>query len=262
VIDPQTHIAAKGSGAIIPPGKLSTLFMMEPEGIRKSPSLYFVERCTLSLAAHDSLLPKLRVVNVAILRGNIEVSAKDNRRARLVVVIEKTAQPSHPVKFKLKLLRTNRLSIRYVNVDEANLIKRRREQARVRSFLIFVIASLNSYAFLPRYNRYAVIALLSKHARAVTNSRKLRKRKLVVGTLRFLHAKDIGLDCLEPTDYMRQAGDYRVNVPGGNFHWVLVLGSEQFSKAGYRAESLSSPGLFFFEYSVSAYCPNPGNGFP
>jgi hypothetical protein len=43
MIDPQTHIAAKGPGAIIPPGKLSTLFVVKPKRIRKSPALYFVE---------------------------------------------------------------------------------------------------------------------------------------------------------------------------------------------------------------------------
>jgi hypothetical protein len=91
VIDPQTHVAAKGAGAIIPPGKLAALFMMKPEGIGKSPALYFVERCTLSLAAHDSFLPKLRIVNVAILRRHIEVPAKDGRRVRLVVVVKKPA---------------------------------------------------------------------------------------------------------------------------------------------------------------------------
>src|SRR6266498_610562 len=98
VIDPQTPIAAKGSGPIIPPGKLSTLFVVKPERIGKSPALYFVEGCTLRLAAHDSLLPELRIVDVASLRRHIEVAAKDERRANLVVIIEKAPQPFHPVK--------------------------------------------------------------------------------------------------------------------------------------------------------------------
>ena len=110
------------------------------------------------------------------------------------------------------------MSIRNVNVDDANTSKRAGEQARVRPFLIFVIASLNVHALLPRDNRDAVITLLSKHTRAVTNSRKLVERKLVVGALRFLHAEYIRLDCLKPANYMWQAGDYRVNVPGCDFH--------------------------------------------
>ena len=65
--------------------------MMKPEGIGKSPALDVVERCTLRLAAHDSFLPELRIVNVAILGRHIEVPAKDDRRVRLVVVVKKPA---------------------------------------------------------------------------------------------------------------------------------------------------------------------------
>jgi hypothetical protein len=77
----------------------------------------------------------------------------------------------------------------------------------MRSFLIFVIASLNVHAFPLRDDRYAVVTLLTKNTRAVTDSGKLLKRKLVVGALGFLHAEDVGLGCLKPTDYMRQTGN-------------------------------------------------------
>ena len=55
-------------------------------------------------AAHYSFLPQRRVMDVAIFGRNIEIAAKNNRHVRLVVVVEETAQPSHPVQLKLKLL--------------------------------------------------------------------------------------------------------------------------------------------------------------
>jgi hypothetical protein len=235
VINAQTHVATKGAGAIIPPGKLAAFLVMQPEGVSKSPSFYFVERKTLSLAAHYSLLPKLRVVNVAILRRNIEVSAKDHRRVRLVIIVEKPAQAFHPVKLKLKLFRADRLSIRYVNINNANSIKGRREEARVRSFLIFVIAPLNINAFLPRDDADAVITLLPEDTRAVTDSGEVLERKLVVGYLGFLHAKDVGLDGLKPTDYVWQASDDGVNVPGCDFHNDFGAGNVNVSPAAAQA---------------------------
>src|SRR6266498_4839074 len=117
--------------------------MMKPEGIGKAPSLNFIERQTFSLAAHDSFLPKERVMNVAVLWRHIEVAAKNYRRIQLVAIVKKVAQPSYPVKLKLKLFRAHRLTVRNIHVDDANTRKSAGQQPCVCSFLIFIIATLH-----------------------------------------------------------------------------------------------------------------------
>ena len=79
VINSQPHVATKGPRAIIPPRKMSALFVMKPERVRESPALYLVERSAFSLAAHNALLPQLRVMNVPVLGRNVEVSAENYR---------------------------------------------------------------------------------------------------------------------------------------------------------------------------------------
>jgi len=104
VVDAQTHVAAKGARSIIPPGKLSALFVMQPEGVGKTPALNLVERGPFSLAAHDPLLPKLWIVDITILGRHVEIATQNHWRTRLVVEIKKTTQTLHPIELKHKLL--------------------------------------------------------------------------------------------------------------------------------------------------------------
>jgi hypothetical protein len=78
----------------------------------------------------------------------------------------------------------------------------------VGAFLILVIASLQIDAFLSRNNRYPVITLLPKDTGAITDFGKLLEGKLIVCALRLLHAKDVRLNRLKPTDGVWQARDY------------------------------------------------------
>ena len=78
----------------------------------------------------------------------------------------------------------------------------------MRAFLIFVVAPLQVGALLSRNNRYAVIALLPKDTGAITDFRELLEGKLIVCALRLLHAKDVRLNRLKPTDGVWQARDY------------------------------------------------------
>jgi hypothetical protein len=77
----------------------------------------------------------------------------------------------------------------------------------VRTLLIFVIPALHIRALIARDDRYPVVTLLSKDTGAVTYFGKLSKGKLIVSTLRLLHAENIRLDGFEPANYMRQARD-------------------------------------------------------
>src|SRR4029077_12923487 len=99
----------------------------------------------------------------------------------------------------------------------------------MRAFLIFVIASLQLRAFLPRDNRYAVITLLPKDTRAITDFRELFKGKLIVRTLRLLHTKNVRPDGFKPANDVWQPRDDGIDVPGGDLHKSCVLVNLTFS---------------------------------
>jgi len=162
MIDPQTKLRRNAPRAIVPPGKLSTFLMMQPERVGKTQRLISFERGAFGLAAHDSFLPEFRVVNVTIFRRHIEVAAKHYPVAWLVVVVKKRAQSFHPVKLEGKLLRPNGLTVWNIDVNDTNAVDGGGEQTRVRALLIFVVATLHIGAFLPGKNRHTVVALLSK----------------------------------------------------------------------------------------------------
>src|SRR6185369_9756323 len=191
----------------IPPGKLSPFLVMPAKRISKAPTFDFVERSPFGLAAHDSFLPQLGIVHVSIFRRHVEVAAEDDWGTNLKVVVKKRAQTFHPIKFELKLLRADRLPIRYVDIHDLNAIDPGGQETRMRSFLILVVSATHFRAFLPRQNRNAVVTLLSEDTGAVADLRKLIERKLVVRAFRLLHAKHVGLDRFEPAKHMRQASD-------------------------------------------------------
>jgi hypothetical protein len=82
------------------------------------------------------------------------------------------------------------------------------QQTRMCALLIFVVSSLKFGAFLARNDCHTVVTLLPEDTRAITDARKFIKGKLIVCALRLLHAKDVWLNRLKPTDGVWQARDY------------------------------------------------------
>jgi hypothetical protein len=62
--------------------------------------------------------------------------------------------------------------------------------------------------------------LLAKQQTIVTGSFEFKRREFVVRAFRFLHAKDVGLLFLEPTEDQGQASNNRVDVPGSDLHFL------------------------------------------
>src|ERR1043165_1925196 len=74
-----------------------------------------------------------------------------------------------------------------------------------------------------RKDRDAVVALLAMQHAVIANGLQLQQGELVVGTFGFLDAEDVRLFFLKPTNDQRQSRDDRINVPGGDLHWVSSL---------------------------------------
>src|SRR5689334_17244985 len=91
---------------------------VQSKRIGEAPVLDVLERCLFRLAEKNSILPKLWIVHVAFFGSYIEISAKQNRRIRIAVLIEKLAQALHPSQLELIFIRPNHLAVRNIDIDD------------------------------------------------------------------------------------------------------------------------------------------------
>src|SRR5438270_5001630 len=148
----QTIVATKSALPVIPPRIESALFRVQTKGICKSPLPDFFKRRALAFAEQNMPFPLCRVVHVALFRRNIEVAAEQHTLALVIMLIEETAQPLHPFQLETIFIRTNKLPVRDIHVDDAHAFDCRRDQTRLRSLLIIMQASLNIRARTTREN--------------------------------------------------------------------------------------------------------------
>jgi chromate transport protein ChrA len=89
-------------------------------------------RLSLGLAAHDALLPKLWVMNIAVFRSYVKVPAKQDRIRVLVEGFKKRLQTLHPFELEFILFRTNRLTVGDIDVDDIYSRKPSRQETGMR----------------------------------------------------------------------------------------------------------------------------------
>src|SRR5215510_3263253 len=80
----------------------------------------------LRLAEKNSSAPQHRIVDVTILGCNVEVSAQQNTLACLIARVEERPEPLEPFKLEIVFVRAHGLSVRHVDVDDANSANCRR----------------------------------------------------------------------------------------------------------------------------------------
>ena len=74
VIDTQAEVAAKGAGAVIPPGKMAARFCVQSKGVSEAPILYALQRRLFLLAEHDPPVPQPDVMHIALFGSDIEIT--------------------------------------------------------------------------------------------------------------------------------------------------------------------------------------------
>src|SRR5437763_14505538 len=99
---------------------MPTFFGVHPESVREAPVLDLLKRGLLRFAEQNPILPKLRIVNVAFFRSDIEVTAQQHRRVWIVILIEQLAQAIHPFELELILVCADHLTVWHVDIDDAD----------------------------------------------------------------------------------------------------------------------------------------------
>ncbi len=82
-VDPHAPVIVEVTGAVIPPGVKTVLLVDQPKGVDEPDGLDLGERGPLGLADVGRAEELGRVVDIAILRCDVEVSANGDRRRRI-----------------------------------------------------------------------------------------------------------------------------------------------------------------------------------
>jgi len=122
------------------------------------------------------------------------------------------AQCRKPAQLVLELVRAHRLSVRYVDVDDAYAANRRREHA-----LLLVLEAGDAGDHVPqrlfRKDRHAVVGALPAERHVQSQRLDLVLREVRVGELRLLQRDRVHGIGREPVPEVRQADAQRVDVP-------------------------------------------------
>ncbi len=129
-----------------------------------------------------------------------------------------------PVELVPVFLRTDRLAVRHVEVDDPDARDGRRDHA-----LLFVREVgqrrhdvVHGAGAIAHDQRDAVVRALSGEMRLVSGRGEVLARKLAVLRLGFLQAHDVRPRGREPVEQARQAHVERVDVPGGELQGGLL----------------------------------------
>src|SRR5512138_695675 len=112
--------------------------------------------------------------------------------------IKKGAQSMHPVEFKRVFLRTDHLAVGDINIDYVYSREACCEQTRLRGFIIIWITAPATLANIASEDCHSVVRLLAKTLTMIASFAKYVGGKLIIRTLRLLHAQHIRLVKIEP----------------------------------------------------------------
>src|SRR5688572_29726993 len=108
--------------------------MMQTQRVDQSDAAELLERLALAVGAHDGAAPKVRVVNVLILRRDVEVAA-DDQMLLPVFALQAIPQPGVPLQLVSVGRRSDRLTVWRVDGINAQCSDGDSNHARLRVFL-------------------------------------------------------------------------------------------------------------------------------
>src|SRR4051812_32710163 len=112
-------------------------FRMHSEGIGEPKFPDVLKRAAFRVAEENAVLPEPRIVHVALFRRDIEIAAKQNIGSWIASLIEQLPQTLHPAQLELVFIRSDRLTVGNVNVDDANAGHVSHQKARLTLGIIF-----------------------------------------------------------------------------------------------------------------------------
>src|SRR5438105_7688822 len=218
VVNAQARVAPESPLAVIPPGELAALRVVQAEGVLEAPPPDPLNRLALRPAEKNVAAPQFRVVHVPVFRRDVEVAAQKKLVVRPELLFEKGAQALQPFELEAVLVRADRLPVRHVDVDHLHPLYPRRDEPRVRAPLVSRHPAPHVLYVLAREDGDAVVGRLPVDRRRVAEFGELRRGEALLRALQLLHAEHVGAGLPKPAPDYFQASQHRVHVPRRDDH--------------------------------------------
>ncbi|OPZ08892.1 MAG: hypothetical protein BWZ07_03083 [Alphaproteobacteria bacterium ADurb.BinA280] len=167
--------------------------------------------------AKNLFMPGNRIVDVAILRRNVEITHHQQARIIAQLALKMARDLVQPIQFVGELFAAHGLAVDHIEIGDAHASDGRNQNAALR-----VIQACNVCHHimnrLPGQQGHTVVGLLPAEGDLIAHRLDRRTRKLCIFQLGFLNAEHIRLRQRTPLLHMRQPHIERVHIPAGEFH--------------------------------------------
>ncbi len=200
VVDSQPLVLLESSFAVAPPGIDAFFFVMLAEAIFKA-EVHQMSHCfAFGGGAMDLFSPHIRVMDVPVIEGDVEVSRHDDFFIRSELVIEQLSHALEPGEFVVVLFVVDLPSIGHVEVEHDGVLHDAAEDAF--RFAVTIPGKRLDHAFhrVLAEGGYSVVGLLAGELDVVAGVFQGFGWKQIVDDFGFLEAQDVGVVIGEPVE--------------------------------------------------------------
>src|SRR5215468_10070328 len=157
---------------------------MDSKRVVQAEAAQITKSSAFAIRSHDGAVPKLGIINISVLRSDIEIATYDE--VGRCFFRKASSKPAIPVEFVFVCCRTNGLSIRRVNRKHAQLADRSCDHARLRIDYFITKRRPNLVQLVFRENRYAIVRFFSVVRGTITRRLQSERWELFVWALGLL----------------------------------------------------------------------------
>jgi hypothetical protein len=221
MVDAQAAVEPEAHLPVVPPRVELGRLLEQAEGIDQAEFDKLAEGRALRFAAQDLVLPRRRVMHVAVLRRDVVIAEQGQLREALQFAAQMVFQGRQPAQLVFIFVAADLLPVGHVGADHAHSVDGRRQHA-----LLFVgeIGDVETDLLQRAAGEYrdTVVGLLPVVRGAVAGGFQLGVRKRLVLHLGFLQAEHVRLRRRQPVEHVRQAHLERIDVPCRDLHASMI----------------------------------------
>ena len=217
-----------GLEAVRPPGVLHFIRILITERVGESAGQQMAELLTLLVGKSGIMTVRLRILDVYLLVGHVQVTAKDDGLL-LVETLQVGLEIILPCHTVVQTFQTV-LGVRRIAADKEEIRHLQCDDAAFMVMLVDTYAITDAYRLMFRENSRAGIALLVGivPTRLVSFERKV---KLSLLHLRFLKAEEVSIQLTEDfSETLALASPQTIHIPTDKSHFFVILGAKLIKK--------------------------------
>ena len=226
VIDAPAPACLPAAAAVVPPAPVAAVGFEQAEHIRQTLTQQRTQRLAFGVAGHDAAAQPLRIVDVAILRCDVEIAHHHQRFTLLLLGLEIAVKALQPLKFVGVFVAAQRRTVRHIEIENAQPLDAGADHPLLLAQPLgdWIVRQQRREAHLhilqrePADDGHAVVGLLTADRHRVAQFLEGLHGEQVIGHLGLLQAEHLGLFPAQPGTHLIQACAHRVDIPGGDPH--------------------------------------------